>query len=233
MSEQKKETKKPMGVISIDVETTGATDKDVIVAIGISHGYLTENNEIATSKCPRLVLRLGKPEDISWEDHWKNKGWEKRCYDEFWSNNLNVLDKMQADTTAEKSVLCRTEDSFSNILNMALEDVEAKYEKTIVVSDTTCFDMFFVNKCLLSGGHKPIYYTREGQYRTGFELDSYLTGLARQNPSTDWKDMEQFKKMLHDKYIKYPLVHDHYPENDSHAVLSYFLGGWLYSIEKK
>jgi len=198
--------KHPYGVFAVDIEATGAnlfTDK--CFAIGLAFG--TDLNSYETHN---VCLDLKKPEDSTWAQHWETCGFEKDCYDSFWSKNEDILNMLQ---DRSKVHLCKTEKAMVTKFQQLLGDIEKKFDKLTLVTDTTCFDTVWLTVLLQKYKYPGLAYKRDGNYRRGgsFETDSFRVGAYKVNPAIKrepWKDDEEFCSAL-------TSPHDHHPEHDA------------------
>ena len=215
--QQQQKEKKPWGFVALDIETTGANMfDDEMFAVGWAYG--SGYDDVVTGKC---ILNLKKPAKKTWEFFWNQRGWESRCWQEFWSKNeetLNLL-QMQAD--------CDNADDMAARINDALKSVESAFEKYTVVTDTLAFDIPWINALLYSNTYAGLGYRRDGSYNRGIgglEVDSYLMGIY----GLDLTDLSQAKEKpwLSDPYYVADAgarpPHDHDPENDAKNILYQF-----------
>lgn len=208
-------------VCAIDFEATGALRNDIPFAVGVAFAPINAENYDDIQRY-HVCLNLHKPEDMSWEEFWVKQGWERRCWNQFWVNNVDMLNMLQDPNRVH---LVETEQEFAAHFNNFLTEFELSCKQSFIVTDTTMFDTCLAYKLLTEAGFRNLNYTREGKYRWGYELDSFLTGIAWLSPCCNWKDFVEFKN----KYVK-PLKiadvpHDHHPENDAASILIEYLAG--------
>lgn len=161
-----------MILIVFDIETTGSNmHSNTCFAIGYCIGELNFGQPPRVIKQGKWVLDLGKPQNTTWEGFWKQRGWEQRCYTEFWSKNLPVLDLMTQETTNFAN-----EHAMIKALNDFLHEQQTRGEFSVGF-DTVAFDSAWINFLLQKYGHAEITKNRDGTgYRSVFELDSYRFG---------------------------------------------------------
>lgn len=204
--------KKPVGFLTFDIEATGAnvfTNK--MLAIGWAYGSCS--GDVVTGK---ICLDLNKPTNTLWEDLWKERGWETRCWTEFWSKYTDVLDGLQVPDLISDSK------GMAWVVNNVLQVVDDTFERYTIVSDTLAFDSVWITNLLHEHGYHGLMYRRDGSYNRGIggiEVDSYLMGVY----GVQLDDLEGRKD---DPWSRDPLYihapsppHDHDPENDAHHIL--------------
>lgn len=213
--------KHEFGYISFDIERTGRSLKseffgDETFAFGIADAPYNAYNASEISSA-HVCLDLKKPSDVSWDDFWKEKKFEQRCFLEFWSKseNIEVLDKLQ---NPKEVSLVSDEADFVMKINTLLEEAESRYKESMVALDAPLFDPVFISHLLMKYGYMPLNFTRDGRYRSSWEIDSYVAGLANTTPQ-NWRDSEIFKKEHLKPFYVEERVHDHHPENDAKSIL--------------
>lgn len=220
-------SKPKIGVIAIDIEKTGRRneDDDPIFAIGIATAPI-DATSFDQVKAGSVALDLKKPKDMDWADYWKKSNFEERCWNEFWSKHVEILDSLQ-DKYNIHMVAGRKE--FAEWIAFSLKLFEEMYEKTIIVTDTTLFDTVCVGSELKLFKLTPLNYDNLGNYRSGVEVDSFISGLFGIDDRSDWETRSGY----FDAYIK-PLLlkevdHDHHPENDATSILLKYLAAVQYA----
>jgi len=224
-------SKKPeLGVIAIDIEKTGCRDEndDPMFAVGIATAPIdaTSIDQVFSFS---VALNLQKPESMNWSDFWKEKGYEERCWDEFWSKNENILDLLQDPI---RILQYDSRELVALWINNTLMVCERMYEKTIVVTDTTLFDTVCVGSELKRYNFIPLNFTRKGEYRSGVEVDSYIAGLFKISDPCDWKLMGDVNQKYIDPLLLGKVEHDHHPENDAKSILLKYLAAISYAKQK-
>ena len=227
-------------IIGIDIENTGHTDDDIIFAIGISWGFVGCDKVLKM----QMIMFLREPGTVEeWRQFWLDNGFEMRCFEEFWSKNIDVLNGLM-----EKATIFETDSKYSGgydsghlhkhhfveatavlaeHFNNALINIEDLYKSTSIVLDTLCFDSAWLNHLLIFHGHRSLSFTRMGKYRGwNYEIDSIIAGLARINPITgNWKRLAAFK--AEQILTRLPHLGDtcnsHNPGDDAENILVTFL----------
>ncbi len=204
---------KDIGFLSIDIEATGQFfGKDKFIAVGFAWGTVEEHHSW------KVAVDLGKSAGKSWPVFWEQQGFEMRCWEQFWSNNTAVLDKLQSGPTIAHAEL-------ASVLNNKLAEIEANYKKLILVTDTTAFDLVWVSAVLMMNGYLALNYSRLGVHRWGYEIDSLAEGALHMDGNTNWSEFDRLRK---EKI--YPLLpelgsssNSHDPEDDAkHILFQYF-----------
>lgn len=198
---------------AFDVETTGGNlANDLCFAVGWAYGF-------DASSIQKGGASFNMKEDVSldWKTFWTNKGLETRCYDEFWSKNLDVLNRLQ-----DKDQMCLKDTSLE--LAEAVNDVLTKLEtlsegKLTLVTNTTSFDTVWLSNLLSSIGKPDLGYRRDGSYNgKTVHTGSFRSGVYKVGPndaSRPWDEDEAYKAIV------FP-DHDHDPKNDAHQILTIF-----------
>jgi len=222
---------KPKGYCASDIERTGKGLVDVTFAIGWSHSDQSLKNITSGQICYDFGLNL---EEIDKMDHeekvktirkfWKFNGYEMRCFDEFWSKNIDTFISIQH--IARSNVIdCESMSNVIHVFNEELKKIEAKYSQLNIITDTTMFDTVWLNHLLLEHGYAPLNYDRSGKkYRWGYETDSYALGALGCTPEDDWKKYDDLLKEKIDSICpEITAEHDHIPKNDAKSILIRFL----------
>lgn len=194
-------------------------------------GQRRPDGTIALLDTYRISQPLPLNRGQTWKQVWHDNNYEQRCYDEFWSKNLNVLDALQADAISAFKEGDH-ERNMADTLNFVLDDIEDRYRDLGVhyVTDTLNFDMIWLNTMLLQRGHPSLLYYRNGKYGVdSYELGSYIYGFLRIDPGNSklaWAQIiKPFKARLAQNLQKFApaFVHDHRPENDAGNIMAQFL----------
>lgn len=223
------EQKPKLGAIAIDIEKVGRRFEDVdpIFAVGVATAPIdaTSMDQVQSFS---VALDLKKPEGTSWGDHWKQEGYEERCWTEFWSKNENILDLLQ-DSNRVNMVGCRS--MLNAWINGILKKCEEMYEKTVIVVDTVLFDTVCVGSELKHFSYIPLNYNRDGTYRGagGIEVDSFISGLFGVDDPSDWRTLVDYTKKHIEPLLLAQVEHDHHPENDAKSILLKYLAAVAYS----
>ena len=132
-------------------------------------------------------MDLGKPDNMSWETYWKEKGWEMRCW-EFWKNQVDVLDHLQVrddNTLPDEAALF-------GCINDLLQKYERLNENLTILTDTIGFDTHWINARLEQYGHADLARDRDFTgYRSGIEVDSYRYGVVGWDPTCPWSEFTE------------------------------------------
>jgi hypothetical protein len=162
---------------------------------------------------------------------WLARGFEGRCFEEFWSKNLSILKTLQ---DSSKVNLVSAEYDMAQALNDALLEAETKFANVMIVSDTIMFDTIWCNILLTKYGFKGLSWTRAGKYRCGYELDSYTLGSLGFPPDVEWSEYVAAMKLHIDPIFADIVVnHDHNPENDAMSILVKFIRVVNYNLQKQ
>lgn len=216
-----------LGLICFDVESTGefiGDGGDEVFAIGIVSCNIENPTQVEKTL---LCLDLQRPHDVSWDKIWAIRSYDQRCFDEFWSKNLHILDALQDKTNIK---LCSSQKKFAKKINKALQHHEELYEKTLLVSDTTNYDTVCVGHLLsLKRWFRALNYTRAGQHRSGVHLKSYISGLAGIYDPSDGQTIKEFKEKFIEPLIVTKIDHDHNPVNDAHHILLTYMAALEYA----
>jgi hypothetical protein len=207
--------KKPVGFLVFDIESTGANVfTNRIFAIGWAYGSCPD--DVVGGK---ILIDLGKPKDVSWEAFWDQCGWEKRCWDEFWSKNVSTLDALQS---WDGDDIPHSDSSAAFSVSAVMQEVEDLFDRYTIVTDTIAFDTVWLTNLLYDNGFHGLAYRRDGNYNRGIggiEVDSYLMGVygVQLEDENDRKTKPWTGDPLYKSTIRPP--HDHDPKNDAHHIL--------------
>ena len=243
------EMKKKLYVVAIDIETTGTLGQGEIFAIGIALAKYPDNDwnreadhdgSIVPLEQIRLVMQiLSSAEratygpDVSayeiWSSVWDKRGWERRCFDEFWGKpeNLKMLDELneQASYFDLKSFAQGFNRTLANLEDRYRWSDPSKMSDVTYVSDTMNFDFPWLNWLLSTIQQPSMIYYRNGKYGpTSWYLGCYIRGLLNISPlDMDWKldekPISDALKAIADKFAP----HDHDPAKDALNILIRFL----------
>lgn len=209
---------KKYGIICIDIERTGRTPSDDVFAVGFATCDIKNPSEIKTFNVCR---RLGIQPDQSLQSFWQHSGYDQTCLDEFWSKNTEVFLKLQDEK--QVNLVGPAESEFVQQINEILRACEEMYDESVILTDTTLFDTVYLNQLLTKYEYEPVNYTRNKEYRSGIESDSYVGGLMKSDDPFDWRSLGDFKKEHLDKLKVCEVEHDHHPENDAKHILVMYL----------
>jgi hypothetical protein len=206
----------PAYYIAFDIKTTGADlIRDEIISVGMA--WSTPGGPITKW---RITQDLHKPAERSWAGHWRCKGWEQRCYDQFWSKNLELLDELHQDPT-----LVDGEREILYFLDAKLAQIEAECAKTLCVFDTIMYDPVWLCAKMSLSGFKPLSYTRDGRWRSSYVTGPMAEAALHLDANQEW---EIFSRERQERIFSLlpeygPTANTHHPEEDAeHILASYF-----------
>lgn len=228
-------------IVGIDIETTGVYQGNDLIILGSIVAIDPVTMRIVTREIfePNENMfgrRIPKPSDgETYEDVWVKCGFEKRCYQDFWSKNLELLEKIQRDYD---NIVSDDDASLASRVNSILQKIEeASSESLTIVSDTMAYDTVFVSGLLITHGYKPLYYSRGGRYRWIYHTSSYFLGIWGGNIAgmdrDDWRDYDDWLKNVVGVMDGCPTDHDHNPENDAITIAWGFIKVCNYAKRQK
>lgn len=208
--------------LAFDIETTGQNNGagDCLFGIGFAYGTVDEG----VKERGKFMLDLGKRPGMNWRTLWETSGYEMRCFDDFWSKNLTVLNALQAQDALKEPMFTgpRAERQMARRINDLLAEVEKSTEEFSIVFDTTAFDSVWVDSLLTRYGFPSLLYHRDGKYHfdSTFDSDSYIRGVSGALPHLGRKRKRELKKSVMDGFVKEEGDHD--PEVDAANILNEF-----------
>jgi hypothetical protein len=214
------------GKLAFDIETTGKTEHDKIVAVG--YAWKKRDGTVVNGHVAMRIMGVREREHLergmlSWMDIWRRHNYEMRCFTEFWNPKgkpslLPILEELQF---GEKVV--DDEYSLALLVNEVIKKAEQHWDGSIqIITDTTAFDTCWLHRLLVSHGLQPLDTTRTGNHRWTYEVDSFALGVAGKTPDTvNWLRLESFKNLLEQLPID-DADHDHHPANDAKFILARF-----------
>jgi hypothetical protein len=209
----------------IDIESSGKNWNDHLFLIG--YAYNTRDGTIvkgfiAHNPLTETEIRMLKDGILEWIDLWMCKGWEMRCYNEFWHNprSRDLIPTLEALLFQNENVV-NDEFEFAARFNRVLKDAETHWGGNLqIITNTTAYDTCWVHNLLVKHHFQPLDTTRTGKHTWSYDSDSALLGAVGITPhATDWK---KFNVFLNQQIKKLPgenVEHDHNPENDAHHIL--------------
>ncbi len=210
------DSKQHYWLLAFDIEKSGSTADFDTIAIGstvLGSNYRVLGSYLGTS----YTLEETK--------------FEKRCQNEFWSKNMDILEKLRNDKPI--SYAQKQKDMIVGFVEFVKSWELAAAERGIKlykVSDNVAFDVHFLNIMIHEhcDGMLPFPYNFVTQkYGTLWETTSMQKSfLLAVDPTTIQKDWG-FKKTLHKLYPslrKCPVAHDHMPHHDSTGIAYDFIG---------
>ncbi len=165
-------TKKQTVYVAFDIEAGGPGFDHPIVSVGVCHG---------TSE---------KYTKARWSFKVDVAQFEKRCYDEFWSKQGELLESLSKEAEAQES-------KWESILAF-IDGLEVMYpsetHKVVFVSDNPAYDISRIDYMLYTKFKRlPLRYTTDGKYRRisdpseqmkFFKHRSQLNGFVREKNAT-------------------------------------------------
>lgn len=184
-------------ILAIDIETTGAllTENEIV-----SIGYVFGDKDGNITEKGRADFKVEKP-------------FEKRCYDEFWSKNMEIFEALQANAIEAKTATR----NFAEILDRHEEKKELR-----IITDFAAFDPCWINYYFSRFLKRmPLYYSHHMKFRPIFDIDSYTRGVMHMDYSNQWTN----DAVIIEKY-KLPLtqITPHYPEEDAQHIYELHVG---------
>lgn len=208
-------------VLAFDIERAGATAEYDTIAIGAS--VVDENlKELDRLFLPGYIKNVTK--------------FEPRCWDEFWSKNLDQLELIKYERSECGSELERSEcgednEAVQKEMIENFQEFRAKWElrakasgaKFQIVSDNNVFDGGFINNMIFKHlpGTLPLPYTASfpQEYSSFFETHSQQKGLLTAvDPEfkSDWGLSKRISELYN--VPECTVVHDHHPCNDAYTI---------------
>ncbi len=203
-------------VLAFDIERSGPTEKYDTIAIGAT--VLNSDFRVLGEL---METAYSKEETI----------FDKRCYDEFWSKHISILN--QLENTTKLSHAEKQKNMITNFVNFVKAwETEARKQNILLyrVCDNSSFDVHFIN-ILISKyieGILPFpYELSTNKYGHVWETHSMMKGaLLILDPKNGRYKNSGFSKMLSKKFPFLPpcvVQHDHLPNHDAHKIAHDFL----------
>ena len=179
---------------AIDIETSGPKlIKNGILSIGICAGTVSGN----------IIVK--KRIDLKLED---DQTFDKNTYDNFWINNINVLETIKKDAINPKDAMI----DFMKIINYLDENYQL-----IIISDCITFDIGFINYYLAKYlDRKPLTYDYKENFRPVYDSDSYNRGVVKATYRNIYTNDIQIMKKLNFSVKKNGI--NHMPEDDAEYI---------------
>lgn len=214
------------GKLVFDIETTGKTAKDKFVAIGYmwkrQDGSIVNGHYALSLVSDEEMMQLHHG-DLSWFDVWHRKGFEIRCFTEFWhaKGKESLLETLNLLQTGDNIV--KTEAELASRINRTIREAEEHWNNELqIVTNTTAYDTCWLHKLLVDYAFQPLDTTRTGVHRWSYEIDSFALGAVGETPDTViWRKVDSFTKCLQQLPVDLAL-HDHHPANDAKAIFAQF-----------
>ena len=214
------------GKLVFDIETTGKTANDKFVAVGYMwrrQDRIIVNGHFALSLLSDEEQCHLESGDLSWFDIWRRKGFEIRCFTEFWhaKGKASLLETLTLLQTGDNVV--KSEEELAMRINRVIKDAEEHWNGNLqLITNTTAYDTCWLHKLLVDHAFQPLDTTRAGAHRWSYEVDSFALGTVGETPDTViWRKLETFLKCL--KHLPVDgAPHDHHPANDAKAIFAQF-----------
>lgn len=172
--------------LAVDVEKKGARFAHPVIQVGVAYGTSLDDIKTATF-CFDYA-------DVPFE---------KRCWDEFWTNHEDIYEKICAAAQPPKEEWKR----FAQFLN----DLEpACHDKIEIVSDNPAYDVEAIDYHL-NAIRIGIRYSSKDKYRSVHDSTEMVKGLPG-----------HYKKKIQEKTDRLA-QHTHWAEDDARAILIHFL----------
>lgn len=223
------------GYFAIDIERTGNGKNDRTFAIGYAYSKsdVESDDDIVCGQLITDIIDINPLKGLNQEDQiskmreiWLEKGYEMRCFDEFWSKHIDILFQL-----FDQIEFCAI-DIMGSELNSIMKRAEQQFSSLTIITDTVAFDTVHVDNILTSSGCNPLNNSRSGQYQSGIEVDSLAMGALGLPCDAPWSEYQD----AYDKKIKdiIPIYadHDHQPKNDAKSILLKFLKTQKYLRQK-
>jgi hypothetical protein len=208
----------------VDVESAGP--KNGIFAFGIAY---CRGVDLETVQTGEVYIHLRTPEEIrqgtDWKQVWINHGYDMGTFDWWMDGKLDTLNTLQ-DPNSPNIVFSQIE--FIDRINALIREAEEYAGVTIAWSDTICFDTCEISNLLAKGDYPRFQFNRQGNYRSGMEVDSYIKGLLNLGPFVHWKLFGEMEKKYLDMYKGRDVPHNHLPGNDAHHNLKRVVAAQLF-----
>lgn len=201
---------KPILVLAFDIERSGGFSHHDTIALGAS---------VVNDKMEEL-------DRYFFNCYLKNETvFEKRCWDEFWSNHQDILKTLEYTGPKTKSEL-------EHEMISGFQEFRKKWEKyaedndmiLALVSDNNVYDGGFVNELIckyLSDTYMPIPYSAyRKEYNPFYETHSQQVGLLYATDPSH-KSYWGVTKRIRELYSNIPeckKFHDHNPANDAYTI---------------
>jgi len=208
-----------MIIAVFDIETTGSNQfSNKCFAVGYCIGRINTEKPARVLKKGKWTVDLGKPSDTSWEKFWIKQGWDMRRYNQFWSEHLDILERL-----AQNNDRLPDEAALARAINYLLGELERDHKDFVVGFDTVAFDSVWIATMLQKRGFAGITQNRDGDgYRSVYEVDSYRFGVF----GVELENWKQLNRAVAD-CITHPsiepienLAHD--PEVDAYNIFADF-----------
>ncbi len=213
------------GKLTFDIETTGKTAKDQFIAVG--YAWKRRDGTLVRGHCALSVVDPSEMTDIergdlSWLDVWHRKGFEIRCFTEFWNAKdkslLHLLRELQRDGS-----LVTDEAALAKRVNRAILDAEEHWDGNVqIITDTTAYDTCWLHRLLVDHRFQPLDTTRAGRHRWSYDVDSFMLGALGVTPDiVNWSKLASADKLLSRLPVD-AVEPTHHPAIDAQSILAKF-----------
>lgn len=189
--------------LAIDIEKAGDRFCDPILMIGCCLG--DNKGKIIESKafCGPVPAK---------------EEFDKRCWDEFWVKNLNILERIRETGIAEG---VKTKEQMIDNFMTYYYDLDTRFgpftrsgnKRLIVLSDNPAFDISSIDQALIQQGNYtyPLRYMKTGQYCRVEDPSERSGGFPSKK-----------SKQIMDK-VRVMTPHDHWAENDAIGIYQWMM----------
>jgi DNA polymerase III epsilon subunit-like protein len=196
----------------------------LVVDIETKGQHQTKNDMLCFGAC--IANSLTKEIEVEFQIYLKPKisnddGWEQRCLDEFWNKpeNIETKNNMLQTITEHGVEPSKAMHMFYNWINNRSKEEK---DSMIVVTDTSGYDIGFLNHYLSEANLPSMNYIIGNEYRPSRDSSSFHMGIANQLPSQGLWGAEQaaLKKLGHSPELlkKNPYKASHVPVEDAKSI---------------
>lgn len=216
-----------------DIETTGQRlqASDVMFAIGTTTLHVKMNEQgqwMSTTpvESQRWVLNVNPGAHQDWGQLWKMRKWEQKCWDEFWSKHVPVLNSLMTNVPGYS--LYNTEKEMTDSVAKHIRQTEEKYGDSLVrVYDTIGFDVTEIGNALERAGHPSIFLVRKGWPCQTSYLGDIRNAALGQNPLLKASKEQKEARTANDKAaVPDGLSHNHDPTMDAACIAWKWVHYW-------
>jgi hypothetical protein len=176
--------------VAFDIEAGGSGYQHPVIAVGVCHGT------VGDYKRKRWCIRFNA------------NTFEKRCVDEFWSKNQNILGIIEREAMDE-DVAWKEIADFIDSLELLYP---ASTYRIKFVSDNPAYDIARIDYMLyVKRGRLPLRYTTEGKYRSISDPSEQVKGL----PPAQRAVMDELVTSAKNRAS---VSHTHLPDDDAEVM---------------
>jgi hypothetical protein len=197
-NEQQCDDNADLVIIAIDIEARGPGPRSHgIVSIGVCVGSTTSEEDHVIEKCRFDLKRINLMQK-----------YEKRCFDEFWSKNLDL----------KSELTCNAKDAREQM--NAFRQLIDKYPNAYIVCDNPGFDFGMINYYLDFYGLATLNYDSKGGYQNTHDSDSYARGKLGYGLDKPWMSNDSvITRCRHDfPHTIVAQLTKHMPEDDAELI---------------